>query len=581
MIIAMWTQHRDRGLAERRTRFEPLYAILVAGMTAAACSAPPPPTPSPTPAVSERSPPSGLEGQWEGLLVEPSAATYISMRFERKGAWTGSIDIPGSSDVPLRDIELQGSELRFAMEFSGAAINFEASLDRDRIEGVLRAGNATVPFHVDRIPPLAPPKDRVEAWQQDIDTVATRFAKFDRSFTPTRAERLQKTLSALRARVRQLGDQQIIAELSRAIAISENAHTRLYLLRNRTELRRLPLRVYWFADGLYVVRATTAHRDALGCRVTAIGGHEPKKAHEAVTRLFAGNPSWRLYKSAYFLTSPEILLGVGLIDDMERVALSLACDQKKERIETLAPLPLERKSKPTEAWRSLSPAWQPGPQWHSALPGDAVRTPLYLRNPSAHYWFEFLDGERTLYLHYSRCADMESEKFGDFAERVTQFIADNPVRRIVIDLRFNTGGNLGIGRTFMRKLAEGAPWNKPGRLFVITGRATFSAGLFHAAALRQHGRVRLVGEPVGDVLDTWAEGGNIILPNSRLTVHFANGFHSLSKVPHPEFEPYREDLELDSLAPDIPIQTTWADYIAGRDPALEAILAIPMENSRP
>ena len=519
--------------------------------------------------------PSGLEGEWEGLLVENNQKTYISMRFERNQGWTGRINIPGASDVPLQDIELDAPDLRFVMMFSGVAINFKGSLENDRIDGVVSAGKETVPFYVERVPPLAPPRDRVEAWQQDIDTVATRFAKLDHSFTPALAKRFQGALSTLRSRVHKLTDQQVIVELSRAIAISGNAHTRLYLLRNRSELRRLPLRVYWFAEGLYVVRATTAHRAALGCRVSAIGGHDPKKAHEAVSALFAGNQSWRLYKSTYFLTSPEILAGLGLIDDMEQVVFSLACDRQEQRVETVQPLPLKRSKSATEAWWSLSPSWDQGQGWHAVLANDPASTPLYLRNPSKHYWLEYLKGEQTLYLHYSRATNMDGESFADFAKRVMQLIDNNPVRRIVIDLRFNTGGDLGIARKVMRTLVESRPWNQPGRLFVITGRSTFSAGIFHVAALRQYGQVRLVGEPVGDLLDTWSEGGNIVLPNSRLTAHFTNGFHSLSKVPHPEFKPFREDLELDSLTPDIPIPMTWDDYIAGRDPALEAILAIP------
>ena len=65
-----------------------------------------------------------------------------------------------------------------------------------------------------------------------------------------------------------------------------------------------------------------------------------------------------------------------------------------------------------------------------------------------------------------------------------------------------------------------------------------------------------------------------MLPNSGLTVHFTNGFHSLSNVEHPENEQYEwSDLDLEDLAPDIVVRASSEDYLAGRDPALEAILA--------
>ena len=127
---------------------------------------------------------------------------------------------------------------------------------------------------------------------------------------------------------------------------------------------------------------------------------------------------------------------------------------------------------------------------------------------------------------------------------------------------------------FMEKLVALEKKSKIGRLYVITGRATFSAGISHAAYLKQYSNATFVGEPIGDELDTWSEGGNIVLPNSGLTVHFTNGFHSLSAVEHPECERYKwSDLDLTDLTPDILVRTSSEDYLSGRDPVLEAILA--------
>ena len=117
----------------------------------------------------------------------------------------------------------------------------------------------------------------------------------------------------------------------------------------------------------------------------------------------------------------------------------------------------------------------------------------------------------------------------------------------------------------------GSHFNAKGRLFVIMGRATFSAGLYSAAWLAQHTEAVFVGEPAGDVLDYWSEGGNIQLPHSGVTVHFANGFHGYSKRSYPEREPFFEDLSVESLEPDLPVSFSFADWRAGRDPALEAI----------
>ena len=108
-------------------------------------------------------------------------------------------------------------------------------------------------------------------------------------------------------------------------------------------------------------------------------------------------------------------------------------------------------------------------------------------------------------------------------------------------------------------------------LYVLTGRSTFSAGITHVVQLKQWAKATIVGEPVGDGLDTWSEGGNLLLPNSKLTVHYGNAFHAYSKKEYPDRWPYLLDLDVDSVAPDIFVEPSWDEYIHGKDPVLEAV----------
>jgi hypothetical protein len=110
------------------------------------------------------------------------------------------------------------------------------------------------------------------------------------------------------------------------------------------------------------------------------------------------------------------------------------------------------------------------------------------------------------------------------------------------------------------------------KLYVLSGPATFSAGLYHLAQLRLAGAT-IVGEPAGEGLDYWSEGGNMVLPNSKLSMHYADRFHSYSSTPHPLQQPYLYlDLDVPSLTPDVLVRLTAKDYFAGRDPLLEAAL---------
>jgi hypothetical protein len=532
--------------------------------------------------ATEPAPESGLVGAWEGFIAEtPARLTQLGVVFERDGdGWKGSIDIPGAPpDLPLGGIRNDGTELHFELSVGEAIVVFDAVLAAETIAGRVVEGERSFPFELRRLPRYPPPADRVQAWQQDLDVLRTRFLEYDRSFTPTTRAAFERDVDVLEASLSELDDPRIVVALSATVALSGNAHTRLYLLRNRTELRRLPVRLWWFADGLFVIRATSAHRDTNGCRVTHIAGRGVLDVRTEVSRLFAGNESWVEYKSPYFMTSPEILDGLGLIDDMESVPLRFECPGREPFQRRLEPLSLDRKKSPTEAWHDLSPAWQgnddssDGVDWIAAFSTDRS-VPLYLRNPDRHYWFEPLDDGQTLYVHYNRCQDTRAWSFAEFSAEVEALVAAHPIPRLILDLRFNTGGNSGLAHDFMAKLAELVRGGSIGALYVITGRATFSAGISHTAYLKQASDAILVGEPVGDELDTWSEGGNIVLPNSGLTAHFTNGFHSLSDVERPDLAPFLwEDLDLRDLLPDVVVRQSSDDFFGGRDPALEAILA--------
>lgn len=266
------------------------------------------------------------------------------------------------------------------------------------------------------------------------------------------------------------------------------------------------------------------------------------------------------------LTSAEILVGSGIVDQAETIPFELRCSGKKTR-RTLAPLPLQKSSAAVEAWWDLSPF----AKRNESTPASALnvdKAPLSLRKPDVHYWFEHLPQQRILYFQYNRSQEMkDGPSLADFGRELLAAAGRSDVEALVVDLRFNTGGNLDLASAMMKSLHEKMAGKK---VFVITGRATFSAGISHAAQWKQWG-AKIVGEPVGDELDMWAEGGNVELPHSKLTVHYSNGFHGYSKREYPERKPYFLDLDVDTLEPDIRVELTWTDYVNGRDPAVEKI----------
>ncbi len=427
--------------------------------------------------------------------------------------------------------------------------------------------------------PAARPRLTPEQWREDLQFAVDTFLARDRSFSPEARQRFRGRVAELQRNAERLSDEQIIVGLAKAVALARNAHTRLYILRNRTELRRYPVRVWQFSDGLYVVRATDEYADLLGAKVLRIAGRDLARLRKEVDPLFAGNGPWLDYMSAYTLTSPDVLIGLGLVGADGRAEIEFRSREGRKGQRVLEPLPLRRSDQPTESWWDL---WPTRPRddgaWVSALKVDAAGLPLYLRDTERGYWSEYLRRERLYYIQFNRAGNApKGESVADFARRALEELRSSGARKVAVDLRFNTGGNLDIGSPFMKQLAAFAVERKL-KLYVITGRATFSAGLTHAMQLREYGRAVLVGEPVGEHLDFWSEGGNLVAPNSKLTLHYADRFHSYSPVERPDLKPYlvtSADLSVTKETPDIPARLSSRDYFAARDPVLEAIKREP------
>jgi hypothetical protein len=532
-----------------------------------------------TPAIPASLPTAAaLEGDWETFIASPRRPWIFVTHFERVGgAWGGTMIVRGLGDFPLSDVRSDSARVRLRFPPELGSLAFDGTLSGAEINGYVAGRGQPIAARFRRIVPLPAPANRAEAWRQDLDFAATHLADYDRSFSPAAREEFIRALGRIKSEVDRRNDAQIVVALSRAVALAQNAHTRLRLdpTRQGTFSTEFPFRVWWFSDGPHLVKAAPEYQRALRCRVVAVDGHEMPEVRRELARLFAGNAAWADYMSAIYLVSPDVLFGLGLIATNTAASFTFEEANGSRFTLTVRARPLDKSAVPSESWQDLSPLLATGsPTWRSALPADAKRVPRYLRNLERAYWFDFVPESGLLYFQFNRSDDdAVGASFQEFGDSLLAYARQHPVRDVVVDLRFNSGGNLDVARDFIRSLGDESGINRVGHLFVVVGHCTFSAGLYHAAQLKQFTRATFVGEAVGDDLDYWAEGGEVVLPNSQAVISYSNGFHRYSEKDYAERRPYYEELHITNLAPDLPAPMSSRDYFSGRDPALEVIEA--------
>jgi hypothetical protein len=205
---------------------------------------------------------------------------------------------------------------------------------------------------------------------------------------------------------------------------------------------------------------------------------------------------------------------------------------------------------------------QPRPVMTTAADAIGAPAPLFRKQPNRFYWYEYLPDRKALFIQYNRCANDPARPFSDFARDLFAFADAHPIERVIVDLRFNSGGDSRVIEPLIHGLRARGSLRERGRLFALIGRATFSSGLLAAIQFRNDLKAVLVGEPVGEKPNSYGEVRSIVLPHSRVTVQYSIKFFRMVKGSDPP-----------AYEPDVRVGRTIADALAGRDPVLDAALA--------
>jgi tetratricopeptide (TPR) repeat protein len=177
---------------------------------------------------------------------------------------------------------------------------------------------------------------------------------------------------------------------------------------------------------------------------------------------------------------------------------------------------------------------------------------------------EYLAADDLVYFQFNAVADHPAEPFAAFCDRLFGFIAERRPGRLVIDLRWNGGGNTFLAQALLHHLIRCPEISRRGALFVIIGRLTFSAAQNTATAIGRETEPIFVGEPTGSRPNFNGERIPFELPYSKLVANVGDLFWQTS---------WPEDHRT-WIAPDIYAPPTFEAFRRNADPAMDAIQAL-------
>ncbi len=423
------------------------------------------------------------------------------------------------------------------------------------------------------------PANLTEARLQDLDYLR-RYPEADKSYSEEQIVAFNALIDELEARAATMTEAEFVMEVSAAGAIPENGHSGVSIRRTMDKLNSLPVRFYWFGDGLHIVRAHAEQADLLGARVVGYGGQTPEALYPLMERYFGGNDAFLRQNSATFFAAPASFHAAGLIDGPDRVTLDLVgADGEAFSVE----LPVEDVPTPF-AGAQRNPFYplyeaevESGHDWRVLDPA-ITGTTWFGRHPETPLWADQLDNGGVVWRMRNVWGDGTTNAASFLAEQAA-ILREDPASFLILDLRANEGGDYTQAMDVARNITDLVV--PEGRVYVLTDGDTFSAGIVTAYYVLHGGGDQAVyaGAPMGDFMQFWAEGGGnaMRLPNSDIALFVSTGYHDwengcsdwsrcfwVNIVAGVAVGPISVDLEAPLL---------FSDYARGVDTGIEAILA--------
>lgn len=374
-------------------------------------------------------------------------------------------------------------------------------------------------------------------WQADLNSLSQilrrRLIYFEDAYGP---RRLARRVDSLKRRVpEQTRDQRIlsVAHLMELPA-SGTGHTGLSFVQRPINWSLLPVRMFDFDDGYYVVDAM--EEELVGHEVLAIGG-------TPVDSVAAALAPWGLPWFA------EPFRAVGAVDQIDEIPIRMRAPDGQE------------------ATRDL----EPGGMWSPSLLlfGKALETPIrgewspaHLHPRAQNYRLSYRDSTNLLYLQFNNIWDASADwTIADLADSLRTIADTRPPDKLVVDLRNNTGGNQGLVQPLVELFGSHPEIDQRGDLYTLIGRKTFSAAGTFAMELERRTKTIFVGEPGGFAPNMWGDTVPVLLPNSKL----------VGNVSYRYWQTGLPDSPRTQLVPDLPVPLTSDQHFSDTDSAMMAV----------
>lgn len=417
----------------------------------------------------------------------------------------------------------------------------------------------------------------VAGWNHDLDLLVRDVETVDPgAFVKMPKRQFLASVAKLKADLPRLTEEQRMVRAMQIVGAIGDSHTQLEP-DNPHFAYWYSFRLYQFTDGYFITAAFKTDADLAGAQVLEIA-HKPVGTVVNATRALRGKDTqFAALEETFVVSSPPLMKGLGFAepDGSLWIKARLVNGQIVER--RLQPRKADDPKFTDDAatfdWHFRAEMGGPpiGTEadwisaYNSATYADFRTTDLMrpLRLMNRRLWVtKALPDKSAYYIQLNFIGDRPDETMDSFFRKALSEVDQLKPKSLIVDVRYNFGGdgsrNIPMIHEFIKR-EDNPPWKN---LYIITGRRTLSAAVMFIAHFQTHVPCSFIGEPAEAPLDHYGDATNIRFNRIGARLSLSTLYHKLD-----------DSADASAFFPvAVPAPMAFADYVSGRDPAVDPIL---------
>lgn len=416
-------------------------------------------------------------------------------------------------------------------------------------------------------------------WENTIEEIKQELPRRHvHLFFQTTQEDFEKSLDRIKANLPHLTDTEVPLKLQQAIARIGDSHTTINWQQPISQWRNkaFPSRLfhcYYFKDGLYIIGSNERDSVIVGQRLISISGVSIETIEDSLkTLLVAENESISKLKIPDLINRYQILQFFGLTPNINNKYIDIeVVDDKNNTTHHQIELKKDKNYSPYKSNFHLLNGWN-----YRSYNGwfiDQYKSDIdyYLIQYNKCYSKE---------LAIMRNKDKKTRKdfpsFNEFSDRVIKTLKEEPIEKLVFDMRYNGGGSSRQGTQLINEISQLDNINNQNKIFVVIGRKTFSSAILNTIDFLEKTDATIIGESTAGKASHFGELKHFTPKHSNIDIHYSTKYFYCSGGTTTAYRSKGDWINhLDtivSIVPEHTIELEFEDFKNGTDPVIEWLL---------